>query len=251
MKAILLAAGSSTRLGTLTKELPKALIDINGKSLVEKQIVALNQNGILDITIVVGPNKDKFPFNKISYFYDKDYEKHDVLGTLMSVSSLLNEDIIISYTDIVFDEEVIHSILEFKGDFGLAVEMNWKTAYEGRTDHPIEEAANVLLEKNTITKIGHNASKFGDLDQKKIGEFLGIMKFSKKGCKIFKDEYFKLLNSHKGPFHEAVSFDYAYITDMTQELIDKGYRVLPIIVKGTWCEIDTLQDLKRAKKIFK
>ena len=124
-------------------------------------------------------------------------------------------------------------------------------AYEGRTDHPIEEAANVLLEKNTITKIGHNTSKFGDLNQKKIGEFLGLMKFSKKGCKILKDEYFKLLNSHKGPFHEAVSFDYAYITDMAQELVDKGYPVLPIIVKGTWCEIDTLQDLKRAKKIFK
>ena len=46
MKAILLAAGSGKRLGDLTKNLPKALVDINGKSLLERQIIALRKNSI-------------------------------------------------------------------------------------------------------------------------------------------------------------------------------------------------------------
>ena len=44
MKAILLAAGSGKRLGDLTKNLPKALVDINGKSLLERQIIALRKS---------------------------------------------------------------------------------------------------------------------------------------------------------------------------------------------------------------
>ena len=37
---------------------------------------------------------------------------------------------------------------------------------------------------------------------------------------------------------------------MIQELIDLGYDVYPIIVSGEWCEIDTQQDLERARKLF-
>ena len=60
MKAILLAAGSGVRLGSLTKEIPKALIDINGKTLLERQIIALQKNDINDIVVVTGPNNNKF-----------------------------------------------------------------------------------------------------------------------------------------------------------------------------------------------
>ena len=85
MKAILLAAGSGKRLGTLTKDTPKALIDINGQSLLERQIFALRKNEIDDIIVVTGPNRDKFKIPNIKYIHDIDYANHDVLGTMMSV----------------------------------------------------------------------------------------------------------------------------------------------------------------------
>ena len=70
MKAILLAAGSGKRLGDLTKDLPKALVDINSKSLLERQIIALRKNSINDILVVTGPNKAKF---KIKYIKQRVY----------------------------------------------------------------------------------------------------------------------------------------------------------------------------------
>ena len=103
MKAILLAAGSGMRLGDLTRETPKALIDINGKTLLERQIIALQKNDINDIVVVTGPNNNKFNIKNITYIQDSNYLEHDVLGTMMSASECMNSDVIISYTDIVFD----------------------------------------------------------------------------------------------------------------------------------------------------
>ena len=92
----------------------------------------------------------------------------------MEARNLLNNDVIVSYTDIIYDEFIVKSILDFSGDIGLAVDMNWEEAYIGRTDHPIAEAANVMVKNNSILKIGHNTTKFGKYTPDMIGEFLGI-----------------------------------------------------------------------------
>ena len=84
----------------------------------------------------------------------------------------------------------------------------------------------------------------------KIGEFLGLMKLSRKGSKVFLDKNSELEISHQGKFHNAPSLEKAYLTDMLQELIVSGIRISPIYVSGKWCEIDTPQDLKIAQKIF-
>ena len=83
-----------------------------------------------------------------------------------------------------------------------------------------------------------------------VGEFLGLMILSETGSKIFVENYLKLLQTHQGPFHKSASLKKAYLTDILQELIDLGYNIDPIIVNGKWCEIDTPQDLERAKKLF-
>ena len=66
MKAIIVAAGVGSRLGDLTKELPKPLIDVNGKSIIERQLSILKQNEILDVIIITGPHNEKF--NSINFF---------------------------------------------------------------------------------------------------------------------------------------------------------------------------------------
>jgi len=245
-----LAAGSGKRLGNLTKDYPKALVDINGLSLLERQIIALRENNIDDILVVTGPNKDKFKTKDITFVHDHDFLNHDVLGTMMSVSEYMTSDVIISYTDIVFDEKIINNIKNSDADINIAVEMNWESAYIGRTDHPVDQAANVLINNKTVKKIGHQTENFGNFSKNDLGEFLGLMKLSENGINIFKNEYFNLIKNHEGKFHEAKSIETAYITDILQELINKNFKVNPVIVDGNWCEIDTLQDLEVAKKKF-
>ena len=58
MKVIIIAAGVGSRLGDLTKNLPKPLLDVNGKSILEHQIELFRKFGIEDIVIVTGHKKE-------------------------------------------------------------------------------------------------------------------------------------------------------------------------------------------------
>ena len=134
-----------------------------------------------------------------------------------------------------------------KEDISIAVDMNWEKNYKGRTEHPKSEAENVELNSNEdIIKIKKNIQN----TENNVGEFLGIIKFRNMGSEVFVKKYDELIKNSNGLFHEAPSILKAYVTDMIQELIDSNIKIKPILISGKWCEIDTMQDLKNAEKIF-
>ena len=248
MKAIILAAGEGSRMGKLTQNIPKPLVMVNGKSIIERQLSILKQNKILDVIIVTGSHNEKFNFKNVVYVNDLDHKKHDTLGSLMTARDYMNDEIIITYADQIFDEKIMESINNFSGDIGIAVDLDWEKNYVNRDQHPKSEAENVLINGNEILELRKNISECKE--NEKIGECLGLMKFSRKASKVFLDKYSELEISHQGKFHNAPSLEKALISDMIQELIDSEINVEPIYVSGKWCEIDTPQDLQIARKLF-
>ncbi len=248
MKAIIIAAGSSSRLGNLTKDVPKGMIIINGKSIIERQLMIFKKFGITDITIITGPQSEKFNFKNVQYVSDDNYSEHDVLGSMMAARPIMNDELIFSYSDILFDESVFEKILHFQGDIGIGVDLDWEKAYDDRSEHPKEQADNVVIQNNEIVKIKKNISQIS-LKQN-LGEFIGLTKLSKNGCQIFIKKYLELQKSHIGKFQNASSFKKSYLTDILQELINNKEKISPIIINGDWCEIDTPQDLEKAKILF-
>ena len=248
MKAIVIAAGEGSRMGKLTKNIPKPLVLVNGKSIIERQLSILKQNGILDIIIITGPHHEKFNFKNVVYVNDLDYKKHDTLSSLITARDYMNDEIIITYADQIFDEKIMESINNFSGDIGIAVDLDWEKNYVNRDQHPKSEAENVLINGNEILELRKNISECKE--NEKIGECLGLMKFSRKASKVFLDKYSELEISHQGKFHNAPSLEKALISDMIQELIDSEINVEPIYVSGKWCEIDTPQDLEIARKLL-
>ena len=248
MKAIIIAAGSAERLGSHTKELPKGLLDINGKSLLERQIQILKNKGIDEIIIIRGPHKEKFNIKNVKYVEDTEYEKHDVLWSLMAAKDEMDGEIITTYSDILFDEKILQTIIESNADIGIAVDLMWEKNYENRTEHPRSQADNVVIENNRIVKIKKNISNI--TEKQKNGEFIGIIRFSKDGSKKFVTEFDKLKQKNPNPFHDARTFEKSYLTDMIQELIDNKITVKPIIIEGDWFEIDTPQDLENVRKKY-
>jgi len=246
MKVIIIAAGSSTRLAKETSDIPKGLLKINGKSIIEIQLELFQKNQLSDITIITGAQK--FKLENVHYIQDYKFQDHDVLGSLMVAKSIINDDILTSYSDIIFEEKILKSMTEFSGDVGIAVDLDWEKNYVDRDQHPKSEADNVLINDNEILEIRKNISECKK--NEKIGEFLGLMKLSKKGSRVFLEKYSELEMSHKGKFHNALSLEKAYLTDMLQELIDSGIRISPIYISGKWCEVDTPQDLDIARKLF-
>jgi len=249
MKVITIAAGKGKRMGKFTENVPKPLVMINGRSIIDRQLSIMKDHKITDIIIITGPHHEKFNLKNITYVNDTDYEKHDALASFMTARDYMDNEILITYADQIFDESIIRQMINFSGDFGIAVDLDWEKNYVDRDQHPKSEAENVLISNKKILKIRKNISEC-QINQK-IGESLGLMKFSRKASNLFLEKYLELEKTHKGKFHDSLSLEKAIVSDMLQELIDSGIEVEPVFVSGKWCEIDTPQDLERARKIFK
>lgn len=247
MKAIILAAGMSSRMMELTDDKPKCMIEMGGKTMLQRQIDTFRQYGIDDIIVVRGYMKEKIDYAGLKYVYNKNYRRNNILESLMYAEDEMDSDIIVSYSDILFDKSVVEKLLKRKADISLIVDTDWRTHYVGRSQHPIEEAENVVVEDGRITKIGKTVNQ-----NEAHGEFIGLTKFSKVGVDILRENYARVkMELCNAPFHEAASLENAYLTDMIQELIDRGYPVVNVDIKGGWIEIDTTEDLQKAREKYK
>ena len=175
MKAIIIAAGTGKRIGENIKETPKSLIQVTGKPIIEYQIDVLNKMNVEEIIVITGPYSEKFHLENVQYIKDVNHEQHEILGSLMVAKEFLKDEVLVLYSDIIFTSEILENIVNSTNDIALAVDMNWRERYIGRTEHPPSEAENVLLDdKKHIKKIKKNISD----DESVVGEFLGIIKFT-------------------------------------------------------------------------
>ena len=249
MKAIIVAAGTGSRLGELAKDTPKSLLDVNGQSILERQISAFRKAGIDDIILVIGPFAEKYSFKNVKYVNGKKSFSHDILYSLIEAKSEMIDDVIISYGDIIFEDSIVQALLNSKNGISLAIDLKWEKMYQNKSKNLVDKVSNVFIENNQITKIGYKEN-LGEPDKKTVGEFIGLAKFSKKTIGDFLKIYLELEKSHNGKFHDSPSVKEGIITDMLQEFIDRNYTLNPIFVSGKWCEIDTIEDLKRAGDMF-
>ena len=249
MRAIILAAGSGLRLGQHTKDIPKALLDLNGKSILERQISLLRQHGINEIFVVTGYQREKHTLKDIEYIFNPRYAETEQLASMMVARTKISDDVLIIFGDIVFDEQILQQILVSNDDIGIAIDLDWEKSYNERPDNPKSLADKVLIYQKKIQQISAKITSLSMKNQQ-IGEFLGVIKLSRRGSKIMVQKYQELERSHKGKFHDASSLEKAKLVDILQELIDSKIEIYPIPITGKWCEIDTPKDLERARKIF-
>ena len=243
-KALIIAAGLGSRLKKHTENLPKCMLDFGGKTLLQRQLESYKQNGIKDISLVRGYKKEKINYKDIKYFENKDYKNNNILNSIFYAEKIINGNIIIAYSDILFDSSVVKRLLNSDHDISVVVDIDWRGYYVGRKDHPISEAENVIFNSNNeVEKIG----KINKGNQEVHGEFIGMIKLSDHGTKIFKENFHRLKKIYwNKPFQRAKVFQKAYLTDFIQELVDIGIKVHCVIIESGWKEIDTVEDYKKA-----
>ena len=243
-KALIIAAGLGSRLKKHTENLPKCMLDFGGKTLLQRQLDSYKKCGIKDISLIRGYKKEKINYKGIRYFENKDYKENNILNSIFYAEKIINGNIIISYSDILFDHSVVQRTLDSDHDISVVVDIDWRGYYVGRKDHPLSEAENVIFNSNNeVEKIG----KINTGDQEVHGEFIGMIKLSSQGAEIFKEHFNRLKKIYwNKPFQRAKTFQKAYLTDFIQELVDIGIRVHCVIIESGWKEIDTVEDYKKA-----
>ena len=246
ISAIILAAGRGNRLSPITDDKPKCLLEIKGKTILERLLETLREYGINDISIVRGYKREMINFPGIKYYENINYKNNNILQSLFYAESEMNNAFIFSYSDIIYKKSVLKKLFESRSDISLIVDTDWKKQYENRKQHPVSEAELVKVKNDQIIKIGKNMTS-----KDSHGEFIGLAKFSEKGAEILKKEYHRVLKEIKNRqdqrFQNAICFEKAYLTDMIQELIDRGYSISNIDIQRNWMEIDTNEDLQKAE----
>jgi len=116
--AIIFTSGVGRRLRPLTYVTPKALIKVDGTPIIENTINALYENGILNIYIVVGHQKERFfylkdKFKNLKIIIDDDYSKSLSISALKETVNLFNNDLIIIESDIViYNKDILNNEIE-------------------------------------------------------------------------------------------------------------------------------------------
>jgi len=250
LNVIILAAGQGKRLTTLTKNKPKCMVNLFGKTLLEWQISVFKKCGISDITIVTGYRHELIDFHGLTFFQNKNFETTNMVESLFCASEKLNKSTIVCYGDIIFEGKVLNRLIQSKSDFSIVVDKQWKKYWEMRFDDPLTDAESLKIDNDgNIISIGQKVQKINEIE----GQYNGLMKFQNSGIEKLKQFYEKTKNQSKNkpnPLNPHVSFNQSYMTDFLQGLINEGCKLEAVQIKNGWLELDSIDDYNKYTELF-
>ena len=118
MNTIILAAGKGDRLKPYTNNLPKCLVTLAEKSILEWQLDVISKSSMSKINIVVGYKREKIlklNDKRIKKIYvNKNFHETNMVKSLLEAKELFNNDLIVSYSDIIYSTEIFTKLINSK-----------------------------------------------------------------------------------------------------------------------------------------
>ncbi|TFB07941.1 hypothetical protein E3V08_06255 [Candidatus Atribacteria bacterium MT.SAG.1] len=241
MKALILAAGDGGRLGNLTKNKPKPLIKLLGLSLIERVILTAKQAGVKEFVIVVGYLGDKIKAKlgtgdrygvEINYIENNDWQKENGISVLKA-RGLLNENFILLMSDHIFDDRILKKLVDYDIRSSVILAVDRKEPSPGDTK--------VLEKRGKIVDTGKDIEESNCID---TGIFLCSPKIFSYLEEAIKEGKTELAHS----IAKAAKKRDAEIFDITQ--INSYISSMRKEIKPFWIDIDTEEDLIKAKKLL-
>ena len=243
MRAIIIAAGRGSRLGENTDERPKCMVEVGGRSILSYQLEALRAHGVDDLHVVRGYLAERLIVDGATYHHNADWPDNNIMVSLFCAAPAIEGDLLTTYSDIVYGAPVVEAALGGDADVTLVVDRRWADAYEGRHDHPVEQAELVEVDASgRVTRVGKWVGP-----EQAVGEFIGLARFTARGAEALNEAWASLQATHdfEGPWRHADPMRKAYLADLLEELVDRGVHVGCAYIDGGWREIDTVEDLAR------
>lgn len=243
MQAIILAAGMGRRLGELTDDNTKCMLEVNGTRLIHRTLDNLAEVGIKRVVLVVGYKAenvkrligDRYKDIDIVYVENKIYDKtNNIYSLFLAREYLLEKDSLLLESDLIFESSVLRKIVENRYPNIALVDK-----YESWMDGTVV----TLDEENKIEEF-LTKDKFRYSDINRYYKTVNIYKFSKD-----------FSATHYVPFLEAYCHAlgnneyYEQVLKVITLLDESPLRALPLNGEK-WYEIDDIQDLDIASCIF-
>ncbi len=247
MRAIIIGAGRGSRLKHETDEIPKTLVPAMGKPMLDWILDALGSVGISrrDVVFICGYRADviRTRYPEFTFVENRNWENNNILLSLLCARDYLNEDVIVSYADIIYRPEIIERVTKSPYDLALGCDTNWRQRYSVRTQHPETDAEKLRADGKRVVEISRKIAP-----ESASGEFIGVAKFTRSGTSQFVEAFDEAETRFAGrPFRDGRMFEKAYLIDHFAFMLERGVALHRENIHGGYMELDTLEDLSYAQ----
>jgi len=236
-KAIILAAGTASRLRPLTLHTPKCLLKVGERTLLQRSMDALIQNGIRQFVIVTGylheqietfVQKTYADSINVCFIHNKDYETtNNIFSLWLARPEAEGKEVLLLDSDLLYDAKIVERVLADKHDNVLTLI---------RHELGEEEMKVVMNEEGAITEISKTCDP-----ALAAGESLGIERMGKAYTTALYKELDVMMNQEH---LENTFYELAFL-----RLIAKGSTFTVLDVTDLFsCELDTVEDFENAKE---
>ena len=155
--------------------------------------------------------------------------------SLLCAKQWIDQQVIVSYSDIVYPSEFVEKLINSKMKDVVIVDKNWKKLWKLRFKQPLVDAETLKLNRdNSLKEIGKKTNNYADIE----GQYIGLFKISSNLFWII----YKMFNELK-----TVSPNEDF-TSMFQKVLERGAKIYAEEVHEKWFEIDSPYDLSLAEK---
>lgn len=237
MKLLVLAAGQGTRLRPLTDNIPKCMVQVNGKPILKIQLETAKRVNITDIHVVCGYREEVIQYPELTKHNNELFETTNMVESLFCAEGIMDDDLIISYGDIIYQDDVIQSLMDSTSPISVVIDREWKRYWSARMQNPLDDAETLKLNVDgTIRELGKKAYSYDDIQ----GQYIGLIKFSKDVLPKVKDFYHSL---DRDATYDGRVFEQMYMTTFLQLLSEQVEPLKAVPVDNGWIEVDEPSDL--------
>jgi L-glutamine-phosphate cytidylyltransferase len=248
MRPIVIGAGRGSRLGNQTEEIPKTLVPVMGRPMLDWILDALEEGGFQrrDVVFISGYREDvvRARYPEFTYVRNDNWQNNNILLSLLYAREYLQNGFVSTYADIVYRGKVVRDLVQAPGSMVLACDTDWRRRYRDRSQHPESDGEKMLAEGERVIQLSRTIEP-----ERASGEFIGVAKFSADGTREFLDAFDRAKAQYDGGmFREGRTFQRAYLIDLFQWMIEHGARFDRVDTHGGYMEIDTEEDLAAAAR---
>ena len=248
MRPVIIGAGRGSRLRHQTEEVPKTLVPVMGRPMLEWILEALGEAGFArrDVIYIGGYRAEviRARYPEFTYVENADWAQNNILLSLLKARAHLGGGFVSSYADIVYRGELVKGLVASKADIALGCDTAWARRYVGRSQHPPTDAEKLRAEGDRVVQLSRAVAP-----AQASGEFIGVAKFTSDGAAELLSAFDEARVLFEGGlFREGRSFERAYLIDLLQWMIERGTPMHRVDTDGGYMEIDTLEDLAFADR---